>query len=135
MIVENKGSVTKDLGKANTWGDIGIDMEIDTVADGNGCILEVRHKDYDILIIDLCLPDMNGLHLIKKVERISPGILTIILAEQGTIEKSLEDFDFEASEYLVKPVSVESVMNSIARGLKKQSQKRKTMRRDLKRTL
>ena len=132
LIVENEASMCKDL----MMGFLALrDIDVDVVSDGNGGILQARQKEYDVLIADLCLPDMDGLEVIKKVKRSSPEIIPIIITGNGSIGNSLEAIRLEVSDYLEKPLSMESVKNSIARGLEKRAQKRKAMRRDLKRIL
>jgi len=127
LIVEDEGSIRKAL----AMGLASKDFEVDVVADGNGGILQGQQKEYDILIADLCLPDMDGLDVIKEVKHISPEIIPIIITGNGSMDSSLEAIRLEVSDYLEKPLRMESVKDAISRGLEKRAAKRKAMRKKL----
>ena len=127
LVVEDEESIRKAL----QMGLASDDYKVDVTADGNGGILKSSMKEYDILIADLCLPDMDGLKVIKKVKQNSPEIISIVITGNVSIESSIEAIHLEVSDYLEKPLTMESVKNSIKKGIKKRGQKRKTMRKKL----
>ncbi len=127
LVVEDEASIRKVL----KMGLASNDYKVDVAANGNGGILKSSMKEYDVLISDLCLPDMDGLEVIKKVKQNSPEIISIIITGNISIESSIEAIHLEVSDYLEKPLTMESVKNSIKKGIKKRSQKRKTMRKKL----
>lgn len=127
LIVEDEASIRKALEMSLSSDE----YKVDVAADGNGGILKSSGKEYDILIADLCLPDMDGLEVIKKVKRISPEIIPIVITGNASIESSIEAIHLEVSDYLQKPFTTESVKYSIKKGIKKRNQKQKTMRKKL----
>lgn len=131
LIVEDEASIRKAL----MMGLASKEYEVDVAADGNSGILQGRQKEYDILIADLCLPDMNGLDVIKKVKQNSPEIIPIVITGNSSMESSFEAIRLEVSDYLEKPLTLESVKKSINTGLKKRALKRKTMRKKLQQLL
>jgi len=128
LVVEDEASIRKAL----EMGLSSDDYKVDVAADGNGGILKSSMKEYDILIADLCLPDMDGLEVIEKVKQNSPEIIPIIITGNVSIESSIEAIHLEVSDYLEKPLTMEAVKNSIKKGIKKRGQKRKNMRKKLK---
>ncbi|MCD6264920.1 MAG: response regulator, partial [Deltaproteobacteria bacterium] len=111
------------------------DFEVDVSTDGNGGILLGSQRPYDILIADLCLPDMDGLDVIREIKRISPEIIPIVITGNGSMESSIEAIHLEVSDYLEKPLTMESVKSAITRGIEKRAMKRKTMRKKLQQML
>jgi two-component system copper resistance phosphate regulon response regulator CusR len=58
---------------------------------------------FDLLIMDIILPGINGIDLCKQVREMSPAIPIIMLTALGTTDDKLEGFDAGADDYLVKP--------------------------------
>ncbi len=120
LVVDDEASIRKAL-------QIGLaseNFEIDLARDGLSGIQMGQQKAYDILIADLCLPDMTGLDVIKKIKTTSPAVIPIVITGKGSMASSLEAIRLEVSDYLEKPLSLASVKESIARGLERRSIKR-----------
>ena len=120
LVVDDEASIRKAL-------QIGLaseNFEIDLARDGFSGIQMGQQKAYDILIADLCLPDMTGLDVIKKIKATSPTVIPIVITGKGSMQSSLEAIRLEVSDYLEKPLSLASVKESIARGLERRSIKR-----------
>ncbi len=121
LVVDDEASIRKAL-------QIGLaseNYEIDLAKDGNSGIQMGQQKAYDILIADLCLPDMTGLDVIKNIKATSPTVIPIVITGKGSMQSSLEAIRLEVSDYLEKPLSLASVKASIARGLERRSRKRR----------
>lgn len=131
LVVEDEASIRKALAMHLDSKD----YDVDIVPDGKGGILLGDRKKYDILITDLCLPDMDGLEVIKQLKHTSPEIIPIIITGNGSLESSREAIRLEVSDYIEKPFSMESILNSISRGLEKRNQKKKKIEKKLERIL
>jgi len=127
LIVEDEASIRKAL-EMGLSSDV---YKVDVAACGNDGILKSSMKEYDILIADLCLPDMDGLEVIRKVKQNSPEIIPIVITGNVSIESSIEAIRLEVSDYLEKPLTMELVKNSIKKGIKKRSRKQKNMSKKL----
>ncbi|MBC7113522.1 MAG: response regulator [Candidatus Methanomethyliales bacterium] len=83
----------------------------------------IQNKKYDIAIIDLFLPDISGIDLLKKFDpRQFPRTRKIILTGHASLESAIQALNFGADAYLVKPVSPDDLLKTIAEQLEKQSQ-------------
>lgn len=60
-------------------------------------------KDYAVIIMDIMLPDKNGIEICQEVKKVRPDIPIIMLTALGTTDEKLEGFDAGADDYLVKP--------------------------------
>lgn len=75
-------------------------------------------NDYDLLISDIILPQLNGIDLCREVHSIKPDLPIILLTALGSTDDKVEGFDAGADDYLVKPfdfrellVRIRAVMN------------------------
>lgn len=80
-----------------------------TAANGETAILEVSSHNPDIVLLDLGLPDMDGIEVIKKIRTWSNVPIIIISARSEDSDK-VEALDAGADDYLTKPFSVEELL-------------------------
>ena len=94
------------------------DMEVDVAENGAGAITLGTLKQYDVLIADLVLPDMNGLELIEQVKHRSPEIVSIVITGNPVDEGLRRAIGHQADGYLEKPLDMKRIKGAIGRGLK-----------------
>ena len=70
---------------------------------GKGAIDTVKKCDFDILLIDLMMPEMNGIEVLKSALQIDPQLIGIIITGKGTIESAVDAMKSGAFDYLLKP--------------------------------
>jgi len=75
--------------------------------------------DYDLLILDINLPYMNGIELCKEIRSINQKIPVIMLTAMGTTEDKLAGFDSGTDDYLVKPFEFRELLARIRSLLKR----------------
>ena len=80
-----------------------------TAGTGEGAILEAVSKQPDIMILDLGLPDMDGVDIIKKVREWSNMPIIVVSARSEDRDK-IDALDAGADDYLTKPFSVEELL-------------------------
>ena len=76
-----------------------------TAANGETAILEASSHNPDIILLDLGLPDMDGIDIIKKIRTWSDVPIIVISARSEDTDK-IEALDAGADDYLTKPFSV-----------------------------
>ena len=75
-------------------------------------------NQYDFILLDLGLPDQDGLHLLEKARKMCPNASYIILTARGDVEDRVKGLDLGADDYLSKPFSLlelQSRMQAITR--------------------
>ena len=102
------------------------DMEVDVAENGADGITLGTLKQYDVLIADLVLPDMNGLVLVEQVKRRSPEIVSIVITGNPVDEELRKAIGHQAAGYLEKPLDMKQVKGAIGRGLKDGQESAKT---------
>lgn len=70
-------------------------------------------NDYQILLLDVILPGMNGLLLCKKIKDVQPDIPILMLTALGTTDDKVTGFDAGADDYLVKPFEFKELLARI----------------------
>ena len=76
---------------------------------------------YDLIIMDIILPKMDGLDLCKHIKNNKPGIPIIMLTALGTTDDKVEGFDAGADDYLGKPFEMRELLARIRALLKRNS--------------
>ena len=77
--------------------------------DGETAILEAASHNPDIILLDLGLPDMDGVDVIRKIRTWSNVPILILSARSEDVDK-IEALDAGADDYLTKPFSVEELL-------------------------
>jgi two-component system KDP operon response regulator KdpE len=79
-----------------------------TVDRGRGVVAEVRRFRPDVVVLDLVLPDINGIAVCEAI-RMESDVPIIVLSALGDDEKKVAALDRGADDYLVKPFSMEEL--------------------------
>jgi len=78
-------------------------MEVSAAADGvNGLEMAVRHQ-FDLIILDVMLPGMNGIQVCKEIRKISDSVAILMLTALSSTENIVTGLNSGADDYLVKP--------------------------------
>ena len=85
---------------------------VECVSDGNAGIIALTSAKADIVLLDLGLPDMDGVELIRKVREWSQ-IPIIVVSARGEDTDKIAALDSGADDYLTKPFSVDELMARI----------------------
>ena len=99
LIVEDEPKVASFLKKGLEENN----YETEVAYDGlSGEKLAQQYK-YDLFILDIIIPGINGLELCKRVKKLNPNIPVLMLTALGTTDDKIIGFDAGANDYLVKP--------------------------------
>ena len=77
--------------------------EVDAQADGREAFNSLLGREYDLAIVDLMLPGMNGLALVRNLRRQLVGLPILIITARDALEDRVSGLDAGADDYLVKP--------------------------------
>lgn len=105
LIVEDEDLLKAQLVQAmETQGYV-----VDGAADGNTGLYYAREYDYDAAIIDLGLPGLDGIELIKTIRAENRSFPILILTARDNWTDKVEALDIGADDYVVKPYQIEEV--------------------------
>ncbi len=91
-------------------------IDADFATDGDAAADMVRAKAYDVAVLDMKMPGLNGLDLKKKLQRLRPGMRFIFMTGHGS-EEDFRAGSSEAAGYLVKPVRIEDLLAAVNQAL------------------
>lgn len=76
---------------------------VDCAYDGEEALYMVDINDYDLMILDILLPKMNGLEVLRRVRQSGRGLPVLILTAKDSLEDIVKGLDSGCDDYLVKP--------------------------------
>ncbi len=86
---------------------------VDWVQDGESCQSALGTTNFDIIILDINLPDISGFEIIKKIRGKKNYTPILVLSAQNSIENKIEGLDLGADDYLTKPFDYEELLARI----------------------
>jgi PAS domain S-box-containing protein len=92
---------------------------VDDAENGQSGLQKVTENDYDLVLVDLMMPGIGGMDLIKKIHHMDPEIITVVITGNATIETAVEATKLGAYDYLPKPFSPEALTAVVKRGIEK----------------
>ena len=82
--------------------------------------LEMIEKNpYDLVLLDVRMPGMDGIEVLRRAKELSPDILVLILTGHGTIDTANEALELGAAGFIRKPIAIENLAESIDEALEK----------------
>jgi two-component system, OmpR family, response regulator len=83
---------------------------VDWVSTGQLAISAARAGDIELLILDLGLPDMDGLEVLHKIKKIDESLPVLILTARDGVENKVIGLDLGAEDYLAKPFEIAELL-------------------------
>jgi diguanylate cyclase (GGDEF)-like protein len=96
------------------------DYEITSVNKGSSAIELAKEEDFNLALLDLVLPDIQGIELMRSLNKLSPFTNFIVLTGYATISSAIEALKVGAYDYLIKPFDMDHLKLVIRRALEKQ---------------
>src|SRR5271170_2344505 len=115
LIVEDEKRIQDFLSRGLESGGYAVDV----AADGNTAIELVHSTEYDLIILDLMLPDTDGLTVLEKIRnrKVNPPVL-ILSAREG-VDDRVRGLELGADDYLVKPFAFVELLARVRVRLKR----------------
>lgn len=99
LVVEDEVKITRFIKK-------GLEMEhytVDVAYDGQEALDKAEVNDYDLIILDIMLPKMDGIEVCKKIRKAKIDAPIIMLTAKDTVNDRIKGLDAGADDYLIKP--------------------------------
>jgi DNA-binding response OmpR family regulator len=96
---------------------------VDGAASGDEAVRLLKHSAYDLMVLDMQMPGLDGVEVMRRARKLHPALLIIILTGHATLENAIAAVKLDAVDYLRKPVSVHEVVDAVARTLEENTRR------------
>jgi DNA-binding NtrC family response regulator len=84
------------------------------VADSGKAALEfLSHQSFDVVVLDVLMPEMDGMETLKQIREIAPLTQVIMLTGHGTVDNAIQGMKNGAFDFLMKPVDIQILLSKI----------------------
>ena len=110
--------------------------DIEQTASPVEALRRAEQKHFDVAILDIALPEMDGVQLLERLRQVDPETQVIMLTAQGTVETAIRAMKLGAYDYLIKPCELAQLELQAARAYEKArlARENRTLKAVLKRT-
>lgn len=84
-------------------------FHVDTAADGALALSMIAEKDFDIVLLDVLMPGIDGITVLKEVKKTKPLTEVIMLTGNASVDTGIEGMRLGAFDYLLKPVDLDNL--------------------------
>ncbi len=95
-------------------------FQVDLAADGGQALRQIQEQSYDLAIVDIKMPVMNGLVLLEKAREIRPDMLVVVMTAESSMKNAVEAMKRGAYDYITKPFDldvIDAIMEKVSRVL------------------
>ena len=88
---------------------------VDYTLSGSEALKSLKESKYDVLFLDLLMPDMDGVEVLKNVKKHFPQVEVITISGMGSMRTALGTLSMDAFDFLSKPIHLSSLFNVLER--------------------
>ena len=98
---------------------------VDSASNGKEAIQKTQEQSYNLALLDIRLPDMEGVELLKLMKEPMPRMRKIMVTGFPSLQNAVEAVNKNADAYLIKPVDVDKLLATVKEQLEKQEEDKK----------
>ena len=88
-------------------------------ASGVKALQLLENKDYDVIVLDVKMPDMDGIETLRHIKKLKPEIEVIMLTGHASVEFGLKGMQLGAFDYVMKPAPLNELLDTIGQAYNK----------------
>ena len=88
-------------------------FNVESSGDGESAVEKVKQSDFEVIVLDLAMPGMDGLETLKRLRQINSDLQVILLTGHGTIRSGVEAMKVGATDFLEKPAEFPELLAKI----------------------
>lgn len=110
LIVDDEEGIRKSLGAYLKMEGYAVDM----ASDGDEAIDKLKASKFNIILLDINMPKMDGLETLQKIKAIDFSIQVIMMTAYSTFDKTMKSLEYGATDYILKPFeNLSEILNLI----------------------
>jgi two-component system nitrogen regulation response regulator NtrX len=114
LVVDDEAGVRSSL--SGILGDEG--YQVEAVESGEACLGALEKGRYDLLLLDVWLPQMDGLETLSRVRGLDPDLPVVVISGHGSIETAVKAVRMGALDFVEKPLSLEKTLLVVRNALR-----------------
>jgi len=88
-------------------------------ASGVKALQVLENKDFDVIVLDVKMPDMDGIETLRHIKKLKPEIEVIMLTGHASVEFGLKGMQLGAFDYVMKPAPLNELLDTIGQAYNK----------------
>lgn len=88
-------------------------MDVTTAESASNAVDALSAGDFDAIVLDLQMPDMNGIEMLKVIRKSHPDMQVILLTGQATLEAGIQAMKLGAMDFMEKPADIDALTDKI----------------------
>ncbi|WP_207262572.1 response regulator [Desulfovibrio sp. Huiquan2017] len=88
-------------------------MDVTTAENAAAAVSAINSGDFDAIVLDLQMPDMNGIDMLKVIRKTNPDMQVILLTGQATLEAGIQAMKLGAMDFMEKPADIDALTDKI----------------------
>ena len=104
------------------------DYDVTTSLDGKDAVENVKGRNFDVVILDVAMPGMDGIETLQEIKRLKPLTEVIMLTGHSTVETAVKGMQLGALDYLKKPCETEELVAKINKGYERKAEHEERIR-------
>ncbi|MGB6065943.1 MAG: response regulator [Desulfomonilaceae bacterium] len=94
-------------------------LDVIGAASGKEALGILRETDVDVVVLDVRMPDMDGIETLKEIKKIRPSVEVIMLTGHANVEIAIQGMELGAFDYLMKPMDIDELLYKLQDAYKK----------------
>ena len=94
-------------------------MNAEGIQDGAKALEILKHKDFDVVVLDVKMPGISGIEILRWIKANRPGIEVIMLTGDQSVEAGIQGMQLGAFDYVIKPVPMNELLDKIRQAYEK----------------
>jgi DNA-binding NtrC family response regulator len=117
LIVDDEKNIRMTLTQALA----DMEVETETAVNGEEALSKLKDQDFGLILLDLRMPGMDGMDLLKKLRKDRPDIRIVIITAHGTIDSAVEAMKLGAADFIQKPFTPKEIRGLVSAILKRET--------------
>lgn len=113
LVVDDEAAIRRTLREILEYEDFAVDEAVD----GNDALEKVKASRYDLILLDVKMPKMDGLEVLSTISADQPEVPVIMISGHGTVETAVEATKLGAYDFIEKPPDLNRLLLTIRNGL------------------
>lgn len=88
-------------------------FKVKTASTGEQALSLIERRSPEVVVLDIMMPDLNGLEVLKRIKSLRPKIQVILITGAGSTKEGIDGMHIGAFDYLMKPVPIDELIEKI----------------------